>query len=397
MTQSHTLYSRSADSASGKAESASSWPAGAAARLSEKIRVCHLSMCLTTGGLERLLVEFARRTNPEQYDLQFAVLGEIGQPAEDIKSLGKTVTQINREKSGRWSQFTALRKLFVEQRIDIVHSHNTYAHFYASLAGYLAGVPVILNTQHGRGCGNSLKQRGHFFLANRFAQQILAVSEDSARICRKQDPLSRSKIVPLWNGIDLDRFSFHGPQQKPHAISVARLSPEKDFPTLLRATRLVVDQFPEYRLTMVGDGQERASLEKLCSELNLDSHVTFLGERSDVPELLKQSSLFVSSSSTEGISLTLLEALAVGVPIITTDVGGNPEIIEQGVNGYLVPAGNPQRLAEAICAHLNQPETWKTIAAAGRASVEKKFHINRMIKDYEDLYRSYLLESRGKI
>lgn len=397
MTQSHTVYHQPAESAAGTTQADSAHQTSGVGRLSEKIRVCHVSMCLTTGGLERLLVEFAKRTNPEQYDLQFAVLGDVGQPAEDIKSLGKTVTQINTGKSGRWSQFLNLRKLFVEQRIDIVHSHNTYAHFYASIAGYLAGVPVILNTQHGRGCGNSLKQRGHFLLANRLAHQILAVSEDSARICQKQDPLSRSKITALWNGIDLDRFSFHGPQNKPHAISVARLSPEKDFPTLLQATRLVVDLYPEFKLTMVGDGLERSSLEKLCSELNLDSHVTFLGERSDVPDLLKQAGMFVSSSSTEGISLTLLEALAVGLPIITTDVGGNPEIIEEGTTGYLVPSRNPQRLAEAICNHLEKPEAWGTIAATGRASVEKKFHINRMIKDYEELYRSYILEKRGKL
>ncbi len=397
MTQSPAVSHQPAESEAGTTHAVSVHQTGQAGRLPDRIRVCHVSMCLTTGGLERLLVEFAKRTNPEQYDLQFAVLGDIGQPAEEIKSLGKSVTQINAGKSGRWAQFSRLRKLFVDERIDIVHSHNTYAHFYASVAGYLAGVPVILNTQHGRGCGNSLKQRGHFLLANRLAHQILAVSEDSAGICRKQDPLSRAKIATLWNGIDLDRFSFHGPQNKPHAISVARLSPEKDFPTLLEATRLVVDQYPDFQLTMVGDGQEREPLEKLCHELNLDSHVTFLGERNDVPELLKQAGMFVSSSSTEGISLTLLEALAVGLPIVTTDVGGNPEIIEEGKTGYLVPSGNPQRLAEAIGNHLKKPETWQTMAKAGRESVEKKFHINRMIKDYEDLYRSYVLERRGKL
>lgn len=359
-------------------------------RATNKHRVCHVSMCLTTGGLERLLVEFARRTNPEQYDLQFAVLGDIGQPAEDIRALGKPVTQIHSASSGRWAQLSKLRKLFVEQKIDIVHSHNTYAHFYASIAAFLAGVPVILNTQHGRGCGSSLKQRGHFFIANRLADQILAVSEDSAKICQKQDPLSRSRIVPLWNGIDLDRFSYHGPQKKPHAISVARLSPEKDFPTLLKAVRMVIDQHPDFRLTIAGDGQERQHLEKTCDELQLNSHVTFLGERCDIPELLKNAGMFVSSSSTEGISLTLLEAMAVGLPIITTNVGGTPEIIEEGTTGFLVPPGNPEQLAQAICNHLEQPNTWDKIAIRARERVEKNFHINRMIKDYEDLYRNFL-------
>lgn len=359
---------------------------------SKTTRVCHVSMCLTTGGLERLLVEFARRTNAQQYDLQFAVLGDIGQPAEDIRAMAKPVTQIQASGSSRWGKITKLRRLFIDQKIDVVHSHNTYAHFYASIAAFLAGVPVVLNTQHGRGCGESMKQRSHFFLANRLVHQILAVSEDSAKICQRQDPLSRSKIVPLWNGIDLERFSFHGPRKVPHAICVARLSPEKDFPTLLNATRLVIDQHPDFQLTIVGDGQERVALEKQCEELEIASQVNFLGERSDIPDLLKQAGMFVSSSSTEGISLTLLEAMAVGLPIVTTNVGGTPEIIEDGATGYLVPSRDPQKLADAISLHLNQPDTWDAIALVARTQVEKNFHINRMIADYETLYSSLLVK-----
>jgi len=106
--------------------------------------------------------------------------------------------------------------------------------------------------------------------------------------------------------------------------------------------------------------------------------------------------MFVSSSSTEGISLTLLEAMAVGLPIITTNVGGNPEIVTPGETGYLVPAGDSEALAEQILAHLQDKQNWEQMGRAARASVEQKFQIDRMIRDYEQLYNTLMLESWSK-
>lgn len=369
-----------------------------AQRLGSRIRICHVSMCLATGGLERLLVEFARRTNPANYEVMFVALGLLGRPGEEIRALGHQVISLAHQPAkGRWAKVRTLSRLFYQQQIDVVHSHNTYAHFYSAAAAKLAGTPVVINTQHGRGCGQHWKQRLHFFLANRFTDRILAVSEDSARLCRSQDPCSSKKIEALWNGIDLTRFSYQGPVRKPHAISVARLSPEKDFPTLLQATRYVVDRVPEFRLKIVGDGSERAALESLVNQLELNHHVEFLGERKDVPELLKQAAMFVSSTSTEGISLTLLEAMAIGLPIITTSVGGNPEVVQDGETGYLVPAGSPSELGDAICKHLQRPDMWDAMGTLARDRVERQFDINRMIREYEELYASLTLESRHKV
>ena len=354
---------------------------------SAALGVCHVSMCLATGGLERLLVEFAQRVDSQRFRQNFAALGSVGGPADEIAEAGCGVHRLQElAGNGKWARVRQLASILREHSIQIVHTHNTYAHFYGTLAAKMAGVPVVINTQHGRGCGTHWKQRIHFMLANRLTRKVLAVSEDSARICRTQDPLSRRKIEPLWNGIDLSRFAYHGPSMQPHAISVARLSPEKDFPTLLQATRLVVDRNPDFRLTIVGDGQERQKLTDLTSQLQLTEQVTFLGERRDVPDLLREAAMFVSSTSTEGISLTLLEAMAVGLPIITTSVGGNPEVVEDGVTGHLVPPADPESLANAICEHLQQRDTWQAIGTLSRTRVERQFDINRMISDYETLY-----------
>jgi len=138
---------------------------------------------------------------------------------------------------------------------------------------------------------------------------------------------------------------------------------------------------------MIGDGQERGALEKLTNELKLSSNVTFLGERKDVPELLRTAGFFVSSSKTEGISLTLLEAMAVGLPIVTTRVGGNPEIVIPGETGYLVPPQNPDALATSILDMIEAKPLWPDMAQAARKRVEEHFNIRVMVSNYEKLYR----------
>jgi hypothetical protein len=116
-------------------------------------------MCLATGGLERLLVEFGRNHDAEQFSLQFAALGRMGRPADDLTALGHDVESVASSSSGRIGRLERLTQLFRDNNVQIVHTHNTLAHFYGAMAARRAGVPVVINTQHGRGCGNSWKAR----------------------------------------------------------------------------------------------------------------------------------------------------------------------------------------------------------------------------------------------
>lgn len=363
----------------------------------ERLKICHVSMTLQTGGLEKLLVELARHSNSDEAEMHFLCLEEAGVPAEELQAMGCEVTSLELKKLGKLRLLKALYRHFAQHQFDVVHTHNTYPGFYAALPARMAGVPAIINTQHGRGCGPNWKAHWQFRIANQFTHSILGVSDDATELCRKQDPFHKSKIETLWNGIDVDRFAYHGPQNSAHAISVARLSKEKDFPTLLNALPAVLKQHPDFRLTIVGDGAERKALEELTASLQLTDCVTFLGERHDVPDLLKQAGFFVSSSSTEGISLTLLEAMAVGLPIVTTAVGGNPEIVQDRETGHLVPAGNPEALAQAIISHLNNRDMWSAMGELARQRVEKHFSIKRMVSDYMALYRSHVHEQMFKV
>ncbi|MFO1008260.1 MAG: GT4 family glycosyltransferase PelF [Planctomycetaceae bacterium] len=356
----------------------------------DHFRICHVSMTLLTGGLERLLVEFGRHHDAQRFDLRFVSLAELGPPADELRQMGFSVESVDLPQRGKLAALRSLRNILQRDRVDIVHTHNTYAHFYGTVAASWAGVPYVINSQHGRGCGPRAKDKLLFRLANLKAARVVGVSEDAAALCRGEDPWAAGKTQVIWNGIDTSRFVYRGPAAAPVAISVARLSPEKDFPTLLQAVSLVVRDVPDFKLMMIGNGAERAKLEALAGSLGITSNVDFLGERKDVPELLAQAGFFVSSSKSEGISLTILEAMAVGLPVVTTRVGGNPEIVLEGETGYLVPDQNPEALAAAMLKMLSQREVWPAMGERGRQRVEQQFEIRTMIRQYEELYTEVL-------
>ena len=361
-----------------------------AKKTTKKIRVCHVSMCLLTGGLERLLVEFGKNRDGEKFNTSFVALDGMGVPAEELRTQGHHVECVSDVVAGKLARLRRLAHIFNDGQFDVVHTHNTLAHFYGAFAARLSGVPVVVNTQHGRGCGKSWKARLHFRMANKLTDRVVGVSEDAAELCRQDDARSADRTIALWNGVDLDRFEYRGPADQPTAISVSRLSPEKDLATLLRAVWILIKDCPDFRLKIVGDGGERQKLELLSEELNLTNHVEFLGERSDVSQLLPQAGFFVSSSRTEGISLTLLEAMAVGLPVVTTRVGGNPEIVIEGKTGRLVSANSPEGLALAMRDLLKDQEGWPVYGELARQRVEQHFNVRNMVRQYEDLYRELL-------
>ncbi len=352
------------------------------------LRVCHVSLTLKTGGLERLLADIARHHDAARCVPEFLAVNEVGRFADIIRDAGCTVHTL--QTAGRFGQLRQMARLFRAERFDVVHTHNTHPHINGSIAARWAGVPIVVNTRHGQRAGHGWKSRTQFRWASYLVNKIIAVSDDAAQLCVESDGVSRQKVLRIWNGIDIDDFQFSGPATAPIAISVARLSAEKDFPTLLRAISIAIQAVPDLKLKLVGDGPERGKLEQLARELNLSGHVEFLGDRHDVPQLLTQAGFFVSSSLTEGISLTLLEAMAVGLPVIATRVGGNSEIVDDPRTGRLVAAADPASLAVAIVAMCQQPETWQALGQAGRARVEEYFEVRRMVADYEQLYRDLL-------
>ncbi|HVT88190.1 MAG TPA: glycosyltransferase [Tepidisphaeraceae bacterium] len=357
-----------------------------------KLQVVHVALQLDRGGLEKLLVEFARRADRERFDLRFVSITGRGSLAQGIEASGWPVFAMNEPPGLRPGMVLRLAKLFREWNVDIVHTHNTKPLLYAGPAAQLAGVRAVVHTCHGQRCGSSRTHTFMFVQACRCADRVICVSKDSAAL-RQTEGIPNHKVSAVWNGIDVTRFAYHGPVADGPAVLIARLSPEKDVETLLRATAILVRQHPAFRLDIAGDGPRSAALKQLAGELGIDSQVRFLGEVDDIREVMARASMLVLPSLTEGLSLSLLEAMAHGLPIVATRVGGNPEVVLDGQTGLLVGTGNPAELAGAMERIWTSPGLGQQMGRAGRARVEAHFEIGAMVAGYEAIYEELSIKS----
>jgi glycosyltransferase involved in cell wall biosynthesis len=233
-----------------------------------------------------------------------------------------------------------------------------------------------------------------FQLATRCADRVVCVSEDSARLC-KDGGIDAPRIRTIWNGIDRTRFGFTGPAHGGPALFVGRLSPEKDVGTLINAAAIVAARIPSFQLLIAGSGPCAGELSQLAESLGLSRNIRFLGAVRDVPTLLRSASLFVLPSLTEGMPVTVLEAMACGLPVVATRVGGTPEAVEDSRSGLLVPPGNPSQLADSILKLLSNPAAAREMGVQGHRRVAELFDIRTMVARYEAEYHGILSSQVG--
>jgi glycosyltransferase involved in cell wall biosynthesis len=346
---------------------------------------------LNTGGMEKLLVEFARHADRQKFALRFLSLTGRGSVAADLEACGWPVTALEEPGGIRPAMVLRLARLFRRWQIDVVHTHNTKPLIYAAPAARLAGVRRLIHTRHGQRLGKMMpgdegfSLRLAFRLASCQADRLVCVSRDSTRLA-VEEGIKAGRLTTIWNGIDTARFAYVGPRAGGPVVMVGRLSPEKDVATLIRAAALATQGCPGFSVEIAGDGPCLTDVKQLSRDLGLGERVRFLGEVRDIPALLACASLFVLPSLTEGISLTLLEAMARGLPVVATRVGGNPEVVVDGETGLLVEAGNPSDLADAMVRLLRAPEECHRMGLAGRDRVERHFNVRRMVAEYEALY-----------
>lgn len=353
--------------------------------MSRRSTVAHLTQSLDMGGAEKLLVEFARHTDRHRFVTQVVSLTTRGVLADELEAMGCPVTVLDAGQGLRPSLLVRLARWFRQQRVDVVHTHDERPHIYGTVAAKLAGVRRVLHTRHGQRLELSARQRRLINMLARFTTRFVCVSRDSARLAVEQG-IATNKVGVIWNGVDTTRFVNGGARGEGPAVIVGRLVPEKNMETLLRAAALVRREDASFRLEIAGDGVCRASLGALTADLGLDDCVTFLGQTRDVAAVLARAQLFVLSSISEGVSLTLLEAMATGLAVVATNVGGNPEVVAAGETGLLVPPQAPEALAAALLRLRREAGERARFGQAGRERVEKHFDVRRMVEQYEQLY-----------
>jgi glycosyltransferase involved in cell wall biosynthesis len=293
-----------------------------------------------------------------------------------------------------------VRSALRRQGAQVLHTHNPAAQYYGALAA-LALPVVVVNTRHGMGNAPFNVRREVIYrvsLARAAAVALVCASAARDFVRHRVVPRGKAKVVP--NGIRLEQIPPRTAERRGRALvrlgldpagfyigTVGRLSPVKDHATLLRAVAEVRAQVRETHLIVVGGGALHGELQELAATLGLKDHAHLLGDRADVPELLAAFDVFVLSSRSEGYSISLLEACASALPIVATDVGGNREIVRDGVSGTLVEPGAPAALARAILALAADHERGRAMGAAGRAWVCAEGSIQAMARRYLTLYQ----------
>lgn len=355
----------------------------------EPTRVVHVTFGLDVGGIEKLLVEFARYYDRDRFHLTVVSLGHIGPIGEQLRSLDVPVVCMHRSEGFRPSLVGHLRKVFRRIKADVVHSHDPRPLIYAAPAAKLAGVASIVHTQHGRAFGESGRQKWLVRQSAKIVDHFVGVSQDIADMAIEFG-VDRSKVSVIRNGIGDQTLGSDEPPkrhaERPYVLCVARLSPEKGVSTLIDAAALIKKRDPSVKVVIAGDGPCRKDLERQVDDLGLREQVKLIGQTDRVGKLLSKARVFALPSNSEGVALTLLEAMFARVPIVATDVGGTPEVIRDGVNGLLVMPRQSADLADAILSLWDDAETCGRFVEEGYKVAAKGFGIDEMLRQYNLCY-----------
>jgi len=356
------------------------------------------------GGNERQFLHVLRQLDRGEYELVVGCLHKRGAFLEEVCSQGTPIVEFPiRSLFGLHTarRFWQLVRFLRRNRIAILHAFDFYSEIFALPAARMAGVPVLLAARGElRDLRNPL-QRSAIGIACRLATCIVTNSQACFAEARREP--GRAVFIP--NSIDLDLFrpaisstevrrNLGLGDNAPVIGLLAALRPEKDVGTFLRAAAHVSTQIPDARFLVIGDGSERPSLERLAAELRLSGRALFLGDQSNVENLLASLDIAVLSSVTESMPNAVLEAMAVGRPVVATRAGGTHELVRDGETGYLVPVRDPEAMSEKILKLLRDPERRLAMGRAGRARVEREFSGTRMREELRTLYGSTLRAHR---
>ncbi len=370
--------------------------------------VVHVMYRFDTGGLENGIVNLINHMPADAYRHAIVALTEVTDFRKRIKRDDVQFIALNKPPGHGFLLFPRLYRLFRELRPAIVHSRNLGA-LEVQLPAWAAGVPVRIHGEHGRDVGdldgsNVTYQRVRRFYRP-FVSYYLALSRDLAEYLISIIRVPKTKVLQVYNGVDAHRFHpgtattgtsgcpFVRPQ---HWVigTVGRMQTVKDQPTLARAFIRALQIEPmlasRLRLALIGDGPLRSTCQQLLDDAGVGELAWLPGERSDIPDVMRGLDCFVLPSLAEGISNTILEAMASGLPVIATDVGGNADLVSAGETGSLVPAADPEAMAREIVRLAAAPEQACAMGAAGRACIERKFSMEAMVAAYRGTYDKLL-------
>jgi sugar transferase (PEP-CTERM/EpsH1 system associated) len=367
--------------------------------------VLHVMYRFDTGGLENGVVNLINHMPEQAYRHAVLALTEVTEFRLRVQRTDVEFIALNKPPGhGIW-QYPKLYKQFRRLRPHIVHSRNLAA-LEAQVPAWAARVPVRIHGEHGRDVGdldgNNVTLQRVRRAYRPFVQHYVALSRDLAGYLRDKVRVPAARITQAYNGVDTQKFqpASGGTQPIPgcpfdpqrHFLvgTVGRMQTVKDQTLLARAFTLALDMAPRLRerlrLVMVGDGPLRAQAQALLAQAGVAELAWLPGERTDVADVMRGLHLFALPSLAEGISNTILEAMASGLPVVATDVGGNADLVAMGQTGAIVPPADPQAMAAQLVAFAEDVQKACSMGKAGRERVENTFSMRAMVATYQQLY-----------
>ena len=373
--------------------------------------IAHVVYRFDTGGLENGVVNLINHMPADRYRHAVIALTEVTDFRKRVQRGDVQFYSLHKPPGQTFWIFPQLFRLFRQLRPAIVHSRNLAA-LETQLPAWLAGVPVRIHGEHGRDVSdldgsNIAYQRIRRFYRP-FVTYYLALSRDLAQYLNGIIHIPENKMLQVYNGVSTERFTPSGDRAQisdypfsadQHWVigTVGRMQTVKDQLTLarafVRALEIAPELKPRIRLALVGDGPLKAECQQILDQADLGYLAWLPGERTEIPEIMRALDCFVLPSLAEGISNTILEAMASGLPVIATDVGGNSDLVDSGITGEIIPPADYETMAQSILRYAKNPDASKTIGDAGRQRVEQKFSLNAMVVAYQRVYDQLLHRS----
>jgi sugar transferase (PEP-CTERM/EpsH1 system associated) len=367
--------------------------------------VMHVICRLAMGGLENGLVNLINHMPPGRYRHAIVCLTDFTDFRERLCSPAVSVLALHKQPGMDWAIYGKLWTIIRDMKPTIVHTRNLATLEMAALAA-LARVPYRIHSEHGHDLHDHYGASRKFLIfrkmLRRTVHQYVAVSRDLEQWLTDKVKIAPNKVRQIYNGVDTQ--IFHPKRSERREIlppsfvnsdqvvigAVGRLQRVKDHTTLIHGFSTLLKSDPDMaqkvRLVIVGDGPLREDLGQMVCDAHLSNMVWMPGERNDIPGVLQALDIFVLPSESEGISNTILEAMATELPVIAAKVGGNTELVMDGKTGQLIPPKDPEALAMAMLAYVQHPDVMRSHGKAGRLRVEQEFSLHSMVEKYLKLY-----------
>ncbi|MBI3408467.1 MAG: glycosyltransferase [Planctomycetes bacterium] len=365
--------------------------------------ICQILHGMRVGGAEVLAARLARRLCG-QFRFVFVCLDELGTLGQELRDEGFVVEVLGRGSGVDWRCSLRLASILRSHHVSLIHAHQYTPFFYGITARLLCHQPAVLFTEHGRHQPDYPRRKRIF--ANRVLltrrDRVVGVGEAVRQALIHNEGIPAQRVGVVYNGIDTAAFHNGGSERAAIRreigagatdlvlVQVARLDYLKDHATAVRTFERVLAKRPDSWLLLVGEGPEEPKIRKLVDDRHLQERVRFLGLRTDIPRLLAAADMFLLTSNSEGIPLTLIEAMAARLPVVSTRVGGVAEVVEDGQTGLLTPPGDDECLAEKILHLAAHPEQRRQFGQRGSQRAIELFSEQQMHAGYLRLYAEML-------